>query len=80
MLYVVVTHLNCYDLSTNNRLFYKEADKINGCNLQTSELLDCALIGVCAVIRSNAVFEQKATIGEQRKTHFALVKLLTTTN
>ena len=26
-----------------------------GCNLKTSEFLDCALIGVCAVIRSNTV-------------------------
>ena len=26
-----------------------------GCNLKTTELLDCALIGVCVVIRSNMV-------------------------
>ena len=26
-----------------------------GCNLKTTELLECALIGVCAVIRSNTV-------------------------
>ena len=31
---------------------YKEVDKkYTGCNLKTSELLDCALIGACAVIR-----------------------------
>ena len=41
--YVVGTHLNCIDLYT-------------GCNLKTTEFLDCALIGVCAVIRSNTVF------------------------
>ena len=27
--------------------------KYTGCNLKTTELIDCALIGVCAVIRSN---------------------------
>ena len=53
------THLNCIDLSTciHNICLYKETDKnYNGCNLKTTELLDCALIGVCAVIRSNTVF------------------------
>ena len=28
-----------------------------GCNLKTTEFLDCALIGVCAVIRSNTVYK-----------------------
>ena len=36
-------------MGTNNK-------KYPGCNLKTTELLDCALIGVCAVIRSNRVF------------------------
>ena len=27
-----------------------------GCNLKTRKLLNCALIGVCAVIRLNTVF------------------------
>ena len=30
--------------------------KYTGCNLKTTEFLDCALIGVCAVIRSNTVY------------------------
>ena len=35
---------------------YKEVDKnFTGYNLKTMELLDCALIGACVVIRSNAV-------------------------
>ena len=35
---------------------YKEVDKnYIGCNLRTTELLDRALIGACAVIRSNTV-------------------------
>ena len=36
---------------------YQEVDKnYTDCNLKTGELLDCALIGACAVIRSNTVF------------------------
>ena len=39
-------------MGTHNICLYKEIDKkYNGCNLKTMELLDCALIGVCAVIR-----------------------------
>ena len=54
------THLNCIDKSmqfqmgTHNMCLYKEIDKkYTSCNLKTIEFLDCALIGVCAVIRSN---------------------------
>ena len=59
--YVVGTHLNYIDvdaiqMSTHNICLFKEVDKkYTGCNLKTTELLDCALIGVCAVIRSNTV-------------------------
>ena len=43
-------------MSTDNISLYKEVDKkYTGCNLKITELLDCALIGVCAVIRSNTV-------------------------
>ena len=43
-------------MSTDNISIYKEVDKkYTGCNLKITELLDCALIGVCAVIRSNTV-------------------------
>ena len=35
---------------------YKEVKKMyTDCSLKTTEFLDCALIGVCAVIRSNTV-------------------------
>ena len=58
--YVVGTHLNCIDLcqmSTHNICLYKEVKKkYTGCNLKTTEFLVCALIGVCAVIRSNTVY------------------------
>ena len=43
-------------MGTQNICLYKEVDKqYTGCNLKTTESLDCALIGVCAVIRSNTV-------------------------
>ena len=32
-----------------------------GCNLKTTKLLDCALIGACAVIRSNTVCDKSAS-------------------
>ena len=44
-------------MSTHNICFYKEVKKkYTGCNLKTTEFLDCALIEVCAVIRSNTVY------------------------
>ena len=64
------SHLNCIDKSmqfdaiqmgTHNVCLYKEVDKKDtGFNLKTTELLDCALIGICALIRSNtvALFEE----------------------
>ena len=43
-------------MGTHNICLYTEVDKkYTGYNLKTMELLDCALIGVCAVIRSNTV-------------------------
>ena len=43
-------------MSTHNICLSKEVKKkYIGCNLKTTEFLDCALIGVCAVIRSNTV-------------------------
>ena len=47
-------------MGTHNICLYKEVDKkYTGCNLKTTELLDCALIGVCGVIRSNTVIVKK---------------------
>ena len=43
-------------MSTHNICLYKKVDKkYTSCILKSTELLDCALIGVCAVIRSNTV-------------------------
>ena len=44
-------------LNTHNICLYKEEDKkYIGSNLKTTELLNCALIGVCGVIRLNTVW------------------------
>ena len=44
-------------MGTHNICLYKEVDKnYIGCNLKTTELLDCALMGACAVVRWNTVF------------------------
>ena len=62
--YVVGTHLNCLNkslvnaiqMSTHNIYFYKvDTKKDTGCNLKITEFLDCALIGVYAVISLNTV-------------------------
>ena len=46
-------------MSTHNICLHKEVKKkYTGYNLKTTEFLDCALIGVCAVIRSNTVIPQ----------------------
>ena len=43
-------------MSTHNICLYKKVNKkYTGCNLKTTEFHECALIGVCAVIRSNTV-------------------------
>ena len=51
------THLNCIDKSMQFKwvptIFAFK--KYTGCNLKTTVLLDCVLIRVCAVIRSNTV-------------------------
>ena len=56
--YAVGTHqqVDAIQMSTHNICLYKEIDKkYTGCNLKTMELLECALEGVCVVIRSNTV-------------------------
>ena len=50
--------VDAIQMSTHNICLHNEVDKkYPGCNLKTMELLDCALIGICAVIRSNMVFD-----------------------
>ena len=48
--------VDAIQMGTHNICLYTEKDKkYTGCNLKTMELLDCALIGVCAEIRLNTV-------------------------
>ena len=52
--------IDAIQMGTHNISLYKEVDeKYTGCNLKTAELLDCALIGVCVVIKSNTVVLEK---------------------
>ena len=49
--------VDAIQMGSHNICLYKEVDKkYTCCNLKTMELLDCVLIGVCAVIRWNTVF------------------------
>ena len=55
--YVVGTHLlvKVIQMSTHKICYYKEVDDITQTAIWTTKLLDCALIGADAVIRSNMV-------------------------
>ena len=83
--YVVGTHLNCINKSMQFKwvpttyALNKEIDKkYTSCNLKTTELLNCGLIGVCAVIRLNTVcfcgeIRKKYVVGTHYK-HLTEVK------
>ena len=48
--------VDAIQIGIDNICIYKESDnKYIGCNLKTTKFLDCVLIEVCAVIRSNRV-------------------------
>ena len=48
--------VDAIQMSTHNISLYKEVNKrYTDCQLKTTKFLDCALIGLCAVIRSNVV-------------------------
>ena len=52
--------VDAIQMRTHNICLYKKVNKkYTGCN-KTTEFHECALIGVCAVIRSNTVFTQTA--------------------
>ena len=52
----------------------RSRQKYTGCNLKTTEMLDCALIGVCAVIRSNTVLESDQGAVDPNQEHQAQFK------
>ena len=50
--YELHRQVSAIQMATYNICLYKEVDKkYTGCNLKTTKLLDCVLIGVYAVIR-----------------------------
>ena len=53
----ICRQLDAIQMGTHNICLYKDVDKkkYTGSNHKTMDLLDCALIGVCAVIRSDMV-------------------------
>ena len=60
-------------MRTHNICLYKKVNKkYTGCNLKTTEFHECALIGVCAVIRSTTV--SGAMAGD--KVYFSPIKQL----
>ena len=60
--------VDAIQMGTHNTCLYEEVDKkYTGCNLKTMELLGCALIGVCAVIRSNTVIYHCKAFNSKKK-------------
>ena len=55
--------VDAIQIGTHKICLYKVDKKDSGCNLKSMELLDCALIGVYAVIRSNTVKKNINTFG-----------------
>ena len=51
--------VDAIQMGTHNICPYKVDKKYTGCNLEITDLLDCALIGVCAVIRANTVDDRR---------------------
>ena len=62
--------VDAIQIGTHNICLYKEVDKkYAGCNLKTSELLDCALIGVCAVTKEYSIQTPKKVREKSRECH-----------
>ena len=52
--------VDAIQMGNHNICLYKVDKKYTGCNLKTMALINCGLLGVCAVIRSNTVvFREK---------------------
>ena len=63
--------VDAIQMSTHNTSLYKEVNKrYTDCHLKTTKFLDCALIGVCVVIRLNTV------IGRRRRSDGCLPKVI----
>ena len=65
--------VDAVQMGTHKICLYKEVYKnYTGCNLKTTALLDCALIGICAVIRLNMVIIYSHYLKHQRTRMFVL--------
>ena len=64
--------VDAIQMGTYNICLYKVDKNDTGCNLKTMELFDCALIKVCAIIRSNTAHYLFQEIGMETdfKTNF----------
>ena len=55
-LFELLRQVHVIQMGTHKKCLYTEVDRKNtGCNLKITILLDCVLIGVCAVLRLNTV-------------------------
>ena len=71
--------VDAIQMGTHSICLYKEvAKQYTSCNPKSTELLDCALVGVCAVIRSNTVFLILTTIYVRDKVPAYLHSLVST--
>ena len=68
--------VDAIQMGTHNICLYKDVDKkCTSCILKTTELLDSAFIGVCAVIRSNTVSTYKYRNTRVSSVHCIIVML-----
>ena len=60
-LFELCQQVEAIQISTHSICLYKVDKKYTGCNLKTTNLLDCALMEVCAVIRLNTILLNKSS-------------------
>ena len=66
--------VDAIQMRTHNICLYKKVNKkYTGCNLKITEFHECALIGVCAVIRSNTVIDHNSILEKQFFSLFLLI-------
>ena len=62
--------VDAIQMRTHNICLYKKVNKkYTGCNLKTMEIHECALIGICAVIRLNTVVYNSTVLDTPFKDH-----------
>ena len=67
--------VDAIQMGTHSICIYKEvAKQYTSCNPKSTELLDCALIGVCAVIRSNTVCNVPSNVPKQHRMRIGICR------